>query len=153
VAKQTPDKKKSPLKYKIRFTRRDRELVKALFPILLVSYLLLVLFETIFEGSVSAYINLNYLLIAVIVIGIAAVLSLSGKAEMEKAERLSARDILVIVLAGLGGAAIVWWKTREMGWLSYVISVVSGGLIVLLTMLVWREDGEEESEGKNSQGS
>ena len=150
--KQTPDRKKSLFKYKIRFTRRDRELVKAVFPILLVSYLLLVLFETIFKGSVSAYLDLNYLLIAVIVIGIAAVLSLSGEAEAVKAERLRLRDILIIVLAGLGGAAIVWYKTREMGWLSYVISVVSGGLIVLLTVLVWREDGEEESE-ENSQGS
>ena len=48
-----------------------------------------------------------------------------------------------MICAGLTGAAIVWDKTKEIGWLSYVISVISGGLIVLLFMLVWREPDEE----------
>lgn len=128
-----------------------RDLVQTIFPILLVTYLLLILLETLFEGSVSSYLNLNYLLIAVIVFGIGALLAAPGKAERVKGESLTAKSIIIIICASLGGAVIIWYKTREIGWLSYVISVVSGGLIVLLTMLIWRDDRENDDEGKNSQ--
>jgi hypothetical protein len=128
------------------------DLVQALFPVLLITYLFLILLDTIFEGSVSSYLNLNHLLIAVIVVGVAAVVTAPGKAEGVKGERLTVKSIFIIICAGFGGAAIIWYKTQEIGWLSYVISVVGGGLIVLLSMLIWRGD-EEESEGENSQGS
>jgi hypothetical protein len=131
-----------------------RDLVKTIFPILLVTYLLLILLEALFEGSVSSYLNLNYLLIAVIVFGIGALLAAPGKAERVKGEPLTAKSIIIIICAGLGGAIIIWYKTREMGWLSYVISVVGGGLIVILSLLIWRnDDGEEGSERENSQDS
>ena len=129
------------------------DLIQVLFPILLVTYLLLILLETIFEGSVSSYLNLNHLLIAVIIVGVAAVLTVPRKVERVEGENLTAKTILVIICAGIGGAAIIWYKTKEIGWLSYVISAVSGGLIVLLSMFVWQRDEEDENEGKNSQGS
>ena len=127
-----------------------RDLVQTLFPILLVTYLLLILFEALFEGSVSSYLHLNYLLITVIVFGVGAVLAAPGKAERVKGEHLTAKNFIMIICAGLGGAAIIWYKTREIGWLSYIISVVSGGLIVLLSMLIWRDDEENGNEEKNS---
>ncbi|MCK4964776.1 MAG: hypothetical protein KAS54_06830 [Dehalococcoidia bacterium] len=119
------------------------KLVQQLFVTLLVTYLLLLLVETIWEKSVSAYLNLNYWLIVLIVVGVVAVLTGPERRE-EEGRRLGRRDIAIVICAGLTGAAIVWYKTKEIGWLSYVISVISGGLIVLLFMLVWREEGEGE---------
>lgn len=146
--------KKSPSKDRNRFLGWGLELVQALFGVLLITYLLLILLETIFDGSVSPYINLNHLLIIVIIVGVVAVLTAPGKPESVRRERLTAKGILIIICAGIGGAAIIWYKTQEIGWLSYVISVVSGGLIVLLSMLIWRADDEEEkNEGENSQGN
>jgi hypothetical protein len=48
------------------------------------------------------------------------------------------------------GAAVVWYQTRDLGWLSYVISPVAGILIVLLTLIIWQGPDEEESESENS---
>ena len=129
------------------------ELVQALFPVLLTTYLFLILLETVFGGSVSSYINLNHLLIAVILAGVAAVLTAPPKAESAKGKRLTAKGIFMIICAGVAGAAIIWYKTQEIGWLSYVISAVSGGLIVLLSMLIWQGDEGGEGEGEDSQGS
>lgn len=125
-----------------RYWKGAVKLVQQLFVTLLVTYLLLLLVETIWERSVSPYLNLNYLLIVLIVVGVVAVLTGPERGE-EEWRRLGRRDIVIVICAGLTGAAIVWYKTKEIGWLSYVISVISGGLIVLLFMLVWREPDEE----------
>ena len=125
-----------------RYWKGAVKLVQQLFVTLLVTYLLLLLVETIWEKSVSAYLNLNYWLIVLIVVGVVAVLTGPERRE-EEGRRLGRRDIAIVICAGLTGAAIVWDKTKEIGWLSYVISVISGGLIVLLFMLVWREPDEE----------
>ena len=125
-----------------RYWKGAVKLVQQLFVTLLVTYLLLLLVETIWEKSVSAYLNLNYWLIVLIVVGVVAVLT--GPERREEGRRLGRRDIAIVICAGLTGAAIVWDKTKEIGWLSYVISVISGGLIVLLFMLVWREKDEGE---------
>lgn len=138
----------NPLKERNRFIRWCLELLRELFLVLLITFLLLILVETIFEGSVSYYVNLNYLLIILIVVGIAAVLTTPGKAEMVKGEHLTTKSVLMIICAGIGGAAIIWYKTQEIGWLSYVISAVSGGLIVLLSMLIWRGDEEVKKEAE-----
>jgi len=142
VSRLTATSKKSLSQYRNRFLGWGLELVQTLFATLLITFLLLILLETIFEGSVSSYINLNHLLIIVIVVGVAALLTAPSKAEDAKGEPLTAKGIFIIICAGIAGAAAVWYKTQEIGWLSYVISAVSGGLIVLLSMLIWRGDEE-----------
>lgn len=124
-----------------------------LFPMLLIVYLVLLVVETMFKGSASSYLNLNYLLITVIGVGVIAIVTSSREAAKTKEGRLTKKGIFIIIGAGVLGAVIVWYKTKEIGWLSYVISVVSGVLIVLLSMLVWGGAEEEADEGKNSQGS
>jgi len=219
------------------------ELVQQLFVILLITFLLLLLVESIWERSVPPYFNLNYLLIAVIAVGLIAVLTRGEREEIDEAtERhglgvttirgksvgepesggksvwedekevkprttyvwdhskkvwvkeiekpyvwdqskkawvkeiekptvekfstangsetrgsvptssesvrakkghLGRREIIMVVCAWLFVSAIMWYQTKEIGWLSYVISVISGVLIVLLFMLVWREPDEE----------
>jgi len=132
-----------------RFFRALVASIQQLFIILLVTYLILLLIETIFPGSVSRYLNLNYWLIAVIITGVITVLS---RQESEKPEEKSINtgNIITLVCIGLIGAALIWYKTREIGWLSYLISLVGGILIVLLSILIWQKDGEEESEEENN---
>ena len=132
-----------------RFFRALVASIQQLFIILLVTYLVLLLIETIFAGSVSRYLNLNYWLIAVIVTGVVTVLS---RYESEKPEEktINTGNIITLVCIGLIGAALIWYKTREIGWLSYLISLAGGTLIVLLSILIWQKDGEEESEGENN---
>lgn len=123
--------------------------IQQLFITLLVTYLILLLIETISPGSVSRYLNLNYWLIAVIVSGVITIIT---RQESEKPieKTISTGNIITLVCIGLIGAALIWYKTREIGWLSYLISLAGGILIVLLSILIWQKDGEEESEGENS---
>jgi len=120
------------------------ELCQEVFIMLLVTYLLLLLVETIWEGSVSPHLNLNYLLIVVIALGVIVVVTMPERVEEEK-RQLGRKDIIMAVCAALAGAAIVWYKTKEIGWVSCLISAISGVLIVLLSLLIMR--GEDADSG------
>ena len=111
---------------------------KALFEQLLVSYLLLLLIEEIWPKSVTPYLNMNILLILVIITGAVAVLT--QKEEQKIISKPTRKDYLLIGILGIAGAGIIFYKTKEIGWLSYVISAVSGILIILLSCLVINEE-------------
>lgn len=123
--------------------------VRQLFVTLLVTYLVLLLIDIFFPGSVSRYINLNYWLIAVIVTGAITVLS-RQEDKTPKEQAINAGNIVTFFCIGIIGAGLIWYRTREIGWITYLISPAGGILIALLLILIRRKDGEEESEGENS---
>ena len=127
-----------------------KDFVQILFPVLLTTYLLMVLIETVFTGSVSSYLNLDALLVVVIIVGIISMTSGPVEACSEQYKRLTRKNFLIMISAGIGGAVIIWYKTQEIGWLSYVISIVGGGLIGLLPVLIWRESKGEKIEEDSS---
>jgi len=51
---------------------------------------------------------------------------------------------------GILGFAIIKYKTADLGWLSWMISIIAGILIILLSILVLDEDEEEERESKKA---
>lgn len=118
---------------------KPAEIINYLFQSLLVGYLILLLIEQIWAGSVSFYLNLNYLLIAVIFIGILDVFSEHKKQEYKKP---TTKDYVYISLLGIAGFAIIKLKTSQLGWLSWLISIIAGILIILLSILVLEEDEE-----------
>jgi hypothetical protein len=127
-----------------RFVKAGGEVAQQVFVVLLVTYLLLLLAETIWEESASSVLNLNYLLIAVIVLGIPAVLASRKKPAEEVREHTGGKDILMIACAGVAGAVIVWYKTKDIGWPSVIMSIISCALIVVLSLLILREGDEGE---------
>ncbi len=94
--------------------------------------------EQIWAGLVSTYLNLNILLVVVIVTGILDVFSEHAPIIKEKIRK----DYIFIGLLGIAGFLIIKFKTLELGWLSWVISIIAGVLIVLLSLLVLEEDEE-----------
>ncbi|MDW7728135.1 MAG: hypothetical protein SCH70_13730 [Candidatus Methanoperedens sp.] len=115
------------------------ELNHELFSTLLVTFLLLLLAETIWSGSVSANMDTNYLLVIVIVSGALSVLTRKEEEKVEKVE-LTRKDYLYIGTLGIAGTLIVWYKIQDIGNLAYLISIVSGVLIILLSLLLFEED-------------
>lgn len=110
-----------------------------LFSTLLVTYLLLLLAETIWSGSVSANMNINYLLISVIISGAISVLTRKEEENVEKVE-ITKKDYLYIGTLGIAGSLIIWYKLKDIGNQAYLISIVAGALIVLLSLLLFKED-------------
>lgn len=121
------------------FKSHNAELVNHLFQTLLVTYLVLLLMEQLWEGIVSVYLNLNWLLVVVIVVGILDVFS---EMPLKKHERVKKLDYVFVWVLGALGFFIIKFKTLELGWLSWVISLIAGALIVLLSYLVLEEKDE-----------
>src|SRR3989344_3020430 len=102
---------------KLQFMGHIAGLINHIFQSLLVSYLILLLIEQIWTGSVSLYFNLNYLLIAVIIAGILDVFS---EHEEPKKEKTKWWDYVFISILGILGLIIIKFKTGALGWLSWL---------------------------------
>ncbi len=122
---------------KIEIKGKSADVINYLFQSLLVTYLVLLLVEQVWTGFVSTYLNLNYLLMGVIITGILDVFSEHNPVKKENPTK---KDYIFIFLLGIAGFAIIKFKTIELGWLSWVISVIAGMLIILLSMLILEED-------------
>jgi len=112
------------------------ELAKAIFPIALITYLVYFLFDDLLPGLISNYINLN-LILAICVI--AGVLSVFVKEKVEK-QAITKKDYTFIIVLAILGGVLIWWKTKELGWLSWIISIISGVLIVIISVLLLKEE-------------
>ncbi|MBU0467126.1 MAG: hypothetical protein KJ718_01775 [Nanoarchaeota archaeon] len=122
------------------FKGHSAVLVNHVFQTLLVTYLVLLLLEQIWKGIVSVYLNLNYLLVIVILVGIVDVFSEVPEKGKEKVKK---RDYWFVAVLGVIGFMIIKYKTADLEWLSWVISLIAGVLIILLSLLVL-EEGEDE---------
>ena len=130
---------------KFLFKGHNASLINYVFQILLVTYLIFLLAEQIWAGIVSQYLNLNYLLIAVIISGILDVFSEHQKKEKEQVTR---KDYFFIFALGIAGFIILKFKTSQLGWLSWLISIIAAILIILLSLLVLEEEDEDGAENE-----
>ena len=112
------------------------ELVSYLFQTLLITYLLLLLIEQIWVGFVSTYLNLNYLLIITIAAGILDVFS-EKQITSSKPKKF---DYIFIYILGVLGFIIIKIKTADLSYLSWIISIIAGILIILLSTLVIQDE-------------
>lgn len=119
-----------------KITGNKAEIINHLFQTLLVTYLLLLLIEQIWPGFVSVYLNLNYLLVLTIIAGILDVFT-EHNVIKEKPKR---SDYILIYFLGIIGAIIIKFKTAELDYLSWIISIIAGILIILLSHLILEED-------------
>lgn len=105
------------------------------FQFLLISYLVLLLIN---EFKKIIFLNLNYLMIAVMLFGILTIL-FPAKIKKEKL-KIKRKHVLYIILLGVIGAIIIYIKIKELGWLSYLISAIAGILIILLSYIVLKDE-------------
>lgn len=117
-------------------------IVNQLFQVLLVTYLVLLLVEELWQGTVSNYLNINYLLVVVIILGILDIFSENTKKENKP---ITKKDYLFVIVLSIAGFLIIKFKTSALGWLSWLISIIAGVLIALLSVLVL-EDKEDEMD-------
>jgi len=105
-----------------------------LFPFVLVFYLILFLLENIFPGFVSNVVDLNYFLIPVLVFGLLA--AFANKEEERNEKEPTRWDFMLI--AGLTALSfvILLYKTANLGWMGFLISLISSSLISLVSLVI-----------------
>lgn len=137
----SPEKRRQLLRWGI-------EMIQALFPVLLITILSLLLLESLFQGSVSSYLNLDWMLRTVILSGILSIL-VPGKSDSRRVEPMTARNIFIMVCSVIGSIVIISYKTQGLGWFSLLLSIAGGGVVLLLA-LIRQEDEGETVEGENN---
>ena len=120
--------------------------INTIFQIVLTAFLLMLLVQEFYLPA-KEWLNMNYFLITVIFFGAASVLINKDEGENTVCEpvELTEKDYIFIAIAGIAGTVIVWYKIKDIGWVSYLIGVMSGVLIVTLSILMIQESGEDDA--------
>ncbi len=120
----------------------------------------------VFFGSIVAtalgkdamsYFNIYYFIAVILALG--AFLLLTNKDEERESKGFSVPlkldinlpsnfDHAFIVVMSVIGAVVIWYKTRQIGDISYLVSVLGGALIAALSMLILEEDEDELEDEK-----
>lgn len=120
-------------------------LARDVFPYALIFYLVLFLLENLFPGFVSNNFNLNWVLGAVLALGLLAAFAPERKEEREESP-IGRNDYFLMAGLGFIGGAIVFAKLDAGAVLRWITALVSGGLIVLMGFVVLTGKDEEIKE-------
>ncbi|UCG54302.1 MAG: hypothetical protein JSV32_06850 [Dehalococcoidia bacterium] len=141
--------------------RESKRIILYCFAMLFVFSLLLLLVETIWEQSISSYLNMNILMIVVIIFAIIVTLTQPDIKEEGEHEKLGKKRAILTVCIGIGGGLIIWYKTNDLGWLSYLISIIGGGVTTLISLVIMGGNGlktrktlmDSKNTGKDKSGN
>ena len=121
-----------------------KELIAEIFKISLLSYLLFYLIEDFFPGFVSGFFSMNILLGIVVVSGVFTVISQKEESKegegKEAKNKIRARDIIFIVILSIIAGGLIYLKTKSLGKLGLAISIISGIIILLMSILLLTEE-------------
>jgi hypothetical protein len=117
------------------FSRKHNDLVASIFNNLFQYSLIIFLVTLIARDFYTIIININLFLIIVIALG---ALAIFFPYEEKESKPLS---FWFIILISLVGGVLVFFKTRSLGWISYLISVGAVFLVFILSKVF---DGDEK---------
>lgn len=122
-----------------------RELNYQIFEIFLLSYLIFYLLDDLLLNIVSNYFNLNIILIIVVASGIVSFLPGFKRPQKEIKNMPTWKDYIFIFILGLASCAIIFFKLGDLqSWLRLTISIISGIIIILISILLINENNEQE---------
>lgn len=117
---------------------------KEFFQYSLITYLILLLAETLQSGFASYFFNLNILLIVVFVSGISMVLTNNEIIETANSgvKKITRHDVQYGVLFAIVGSVLVYYKTEILGEISLIIAGITGVVIILLSLILFTDQKE-----------
>ena len=112
------------------------------FQISLITYLILLLAETIKEGFVSYFLDLNIILGVVIISGLCMILTHDDERHLKKEgkKKLSSRDFEFFFIMSVAGALLIYYKTEELGTISLILTAFTAVIIFLLSYLIMTDE-------------
>ena len=122
-----------------------KHILSYVFQILLFLFLLTLLAQQFYPDFINTRININWFMIAVIIFGAISIL-FPPKQSLKTEAPPDWRDFLLVIALGILGAVIIFLKLKNLGWIGYLISVLGGLIIILLSWLVLAEKDNEKAE-------
>lgn len=120
-------------------------LARDVFPYILIFYLVLFLLENLFPGFVSNNFSLNWILTAVLALGLFAVFAPDApKKEVEKPA--GKNEYLLVAVLGLVGGAIIFAKMGGGAMTRWATAAISSILIAGMGLITLSEDEREPEE-------
>ena len=127
-----------------------------LFQVSLVTYLILLIMESLDKGFISNVINLNIPLGIVLISGIIKILPITEKkirsqwdiidlkfydlrSQLRISKTYSENDFYFVLLIAFGGGLLILYKTYELGTISFFITGLSIIIIILLSYLIFSD--------------
>jgi len=113
---------------------------KKFFQYTLIIYLILLLIEIIWEGSVYFFLNINNMLIFILISGIMTVIFQKNIIENKKEnEKIDIYYYTLILLLSIIGAIVANYKINLIGNISVIFSIIIGLFIFLLSILILKK--------------
>lgn len=125
-----------------------KEIISEIFKVSLISYLLFYLIESFKSGFITDYFDLNILLIITILGGVFTVL-FKKEEPKKKVQKIRKRDYIFIIILGVVATGLIYYKIKEIGWLSYIISSISGIIIILISILLLNENEQNDPRSED----
>jgi len=127
------------LKQKLKLWRVKIYIIaKEFFHYSLFTYLLILIAETIKEGIVSYFFNINILLIVVVLSGFVMTITYDEKLSLPTSshKKITYWNIIFSILLTLGGGLFIYAGTFELGTVAIIISCLTAFLIFLLSLML-----------------
>lgn len=125
--------------------RITKEIIREIFKVSLISYLLFYLLNDIFTGFVSDYFNITILLWVTVISGVLSVWTEGEKdITQEKSVQINKWTYVFISILSLVSVGLIFYRIQSIGKLSYFISILSGLIVFLLSFLILNEDKNEK---------
>lgn len=104
-------------------------------------YLTILLAENFKKGIISDFLNLNWVLVIVILSGILMVLcdKEKDKEEIVENKTISWKKYLLMAFLAVFSAVLIWIKINSLGWPAFIISILGGAIIFLVSYLISNE--------------
>jgi len=115
-----------------------KDLIREIFKMSLISFFIFLFIENFNEGFITNYLDINIFLISTIISGI---LYLIIKQEDDNVEKYSfkIRDYILVIICCIVGSSIIFYNIKEIGKLSYLISVITGIIMFLIFVLLFNK--------------
>ena len=120
-----------------------RYIFSYVFQTLLFIFLLTLLAQQFYPDYINSLININWFMFAVIIVGAISILFPPKQIE-RNIHALTWKDLIFIIILGILGGIIIFLKIKTLGWISYVIPILGGAIIILLSWLILTEKEEQE---------
>ncbi len=133
----------------IQIKRVFEALISEIFQASLLSYLVLYVLEDFIPGFVSKYLDINIMLGVVVASGVLTVL-FRGWEEPQRDHKTKSskwiwKNVVLIVVLSIAGGCLVFWRLKDLGAISAPIAILSGIIILLVSLLLLFEDENKES--------